>query len=173
MKNGCKTHSFLPVPRGQLQTSCLAGAMLDAQQCFLSVHRGKNRRGRREGGRPDERKAISLLSLFSSQCWTTGKTNMFTMLVLYFLSLFLFKMAQSCYSPMNTGKTVPHLLFSPHFRHHLLTSPIARSPCFRFPSSYNYPYFSFPHSQGVMPHLSGATCQKQTSFKSLCDFAHT
>lgn len=47
----------------------------------------------------------------------------FTMLILYFLSLSLFKMAQSCNSPINTGKTVPHLLFSAHFRHHLLTSP--------------------------------------------------
>lgn len=35
----------------------------------------------------------------------------FTMLILYFLSLSLCKMAQSCYPPMNTGKTVPHLLF--------------------------------------------------------------
>lgn len=67
----------------------------------------------------------------------------FTMLVLYFPSVSLFKMAQSCYSPMNTGKTVPHLLFSPHFRHHLLASPIATSPCFRFPSSYNNPFFPF------------------------------
>lgn len=73
----------------------------------------------------------------------------FTMLILYFPSVSLFKMAQSCYSPMNTGKTVPHLLFSPHFRHHLLASPIATSPCFRFPSSYNNPFFSFPHSQRV------------------------
>lgn len=171
-----ETHSLLPVCRGQLQTASLAGAMLDAQQCFLPAHRGRNRCGTREAGRPDERKAISLLSLFFSQCWTKGKTNHVhhALLVLYFPSVSLFKMAQSCYSPMNTGKTVPHLLFSPHFRHHLLASPIATSPCFRFPSSYNNPFFPFLILNGWrVPHLSVATCQKQTSFKSLCDFAHT
>lgn len=102
----------------------------------------------REGG---QMKGMQFpFSLFSSVSaeWRE-KPITFTMLILYFLSLSLYKMAQSCYSPMNTGKTVPHLLFSPHFRHHLLTSPIARSPCFRCPSSYNYSFFSFPHCQGV------------------------
>lgn len=77
------------------------------------------------------------------------KPIMFTMLILCFLSLSLFKMAQSCSSPMNTGKTLSLLLFSPHFRHHFLTSPIARSPCFRFPSSYNYPFFPFHILKGL------------------------
>lgn len=73
----------------------------------------------------------------------------FTMLILYILSLSLLKMAQSCYYSMNTDKTVTHLLFSPHFRHHLLTSPISRSPCFRFPLSYNYPSFPFHILKGL------------------------
>lgn len=60
----------------------------------------------------------------------------------YTSSLFPFVRWLSHVTPPWTLVKQCHIyFFSPQFRHHLLTSPTARSPCFRFPSSYNYPFF--------------------------------
>lgn len=126
-------------------------ATLDTRQHFLPQPRGRIRCDRREGGRPrDQLKGKPFLfSLFSPVCDGLGeKPIISTILVTYFLFVFLRCLSLS-YSPINTGKTVPHLFFSPHFRHRPLTSSIARPLCFRFPLSYNYPFCPFLILRGL------------------------
>lgn len=155
-KNGCQSHSLLPVLRAQLQTIHLAGAWpgwRDTGQCFLppSTQR-KNQAGRREGGRPRDplKGKPSLFSLFSPDCAGLRKSQSYPLCSSHTSPVFPFLRCLSLsYSPTNTGKALPHLFFSPHFRHRPLTSSIARPPCFRFPSSYNYPFCSFLILRGL------------------------
>ena len=127
----------------------------------------------REGGQGTSRKESPFCSLsFLQTMLDWGKSQSYPPCSSQTSSIFPFLRCLSLsYSPTNTGKTVPHLFFSPHFRHRPLTSSIARPPFFRFPSSYNYPFCPFL-IRAFVPYLSVATCQKPTSFKSLCDFAH-
>lgn len=155
-KNGCESHSLLPVLRAQLQTIHLAGAWpgwRDTGQRFLppSTQR-KNQARRREGGRPRDplKGKPSLFSLFSPDCAGLRKSQSYPLCSSHTSPVFPFLRCLSLsYSPTNTAKTLPHLFFSPHFRHRPLTSSIARPPCFRFPSSYNYPSCSFLILRGL------------------------
>lgn len=114
--------------------------------------RGRTRRGRREGGRPRDplKGKPSLFSLFSPDCAGLRKSQSYPLCLSHSSHVFPFLRCLSLsYSPINTGKTLPHLFFSPHFRHRPLTSSIARPPCFRFPSSYNYAFCSFLILRGL------------------------